>query len=168
MKKYIIICVVISSVASFFAACEKTDTTSYMPTWKGFNVTPRPAVPGDSVTITACQDQIGHLIYKAIYNWTVTYHLRASMGGDSVVSETFNNWVVYDNDPVDPSIRFLVPAGVTQNLTVSFQGRYMYSGQGYSASDGSNIQTGFDGMLRRSQSSALEGFSTGSVTIPIQ
>lgn len=167
-KAFISSLVLVAAITLSFLSCEKEDTTSYMPTWKGFNVVPRPVPPGDSVTVTACQDQIGHLIYKAMYNWTVTYHMRDMNGADSTVTKTFNNSVVYDNDPSDPSIRFLVPMEVTRDVSVSFQGRYMYSGQGSSASDGSTIQTGFDGMLRRTQSSALEGFSSGSVTIRIK
>ena len=149
------------------SSCEKEDTTSYMPTWKGFTVAPNPVTPGDSVTVTACQDQIGHLIYKAIYNWEVTYHLRDMIGADSVVTKTFSKTVIYDNEPLDPSIRFLVPEEVTRDVRVSFQGRYMYSGQGYSATDGSTIETGID-KLRRTQSSPLEGFSSGSVTVRIK
>ena len=169
MKKYLIFSLLLAVVAvCVFTACEKEDTSSYMPTWKGFEVTPRPVTPGDSVTVTACQDQIGHLIYKAIYNWTITMHLRDHIGGDSVVTKTINQTVIYDNDPSDPSIRFLVPSDVTNDVKVNFQGRYLYSGQGYQANDGSNIQTGFEGMLRRTQSSALEGFSSGSVTVRIK
>ena len=159
----------VALVAAFaLSSCEKEDTTSYMPTWKGFTVAPNPVTPGDSVTVTACQDQIGHLIYKAIYNWEVICHLRDMTGADSVVTKTFSSTVIYDNEPLDPSIRFLIPEGVTRDVSVSFQGRYMYSGQGYSANDGSTIQTGFGGMLRRTQSSALEGFSSGSVTVRIK
>lgn len=152
-----------------FSACDKEDTTSYMPTWKGFTIYPRPAVIGDSVTVTANQDQLGHLIYKAIYSWTVSYHQPDSNGSDSIVTLNINNSVVYDYDPSDPQIRFLLPAEATErDIQVSFNGRYLYSGQGSVAYDGSNTQTGFSGMLRRMQSSSLEGYSAGNVNIPVQ
>ena len=151
------------------SSCEKTDTTSYMPTWKGFEVSPKPAVPGDSLTVVAVQSEIGHLIYSAIYEWTVTYCLPNIYGADSAVTKSFKQNVVYDYDPSDPRLRFLVPANVTATpINVRFSGTYNYSAQGAYATDGSTIQDGFDGMLHRSQSSALSGLSTGSVTINVK
>lgn len=169
MKKTFIFSLLLAAIAVFVASSCEEDTTSYMPTWKGFSVSPRPAVRGDSVTVTACQDQLGHLIYKAVYTWTVNYHQPNEEGVDSIVTLDFSNTVVYDNEPADPSVKFLLPAeATTHDIQVSFNGRYMYSGQGSTAYDGSNTQTGFSGKLRRMQSSPLEGFSAGNVSIPVQ
>ena len=66
-------------------ACSKNDYSSYCPTWYGFSyktgsypnyVQGRPGSniylnAGDSVHITACQKERGHLINGTFYTWTL-------------------------------------------------------------------------------------------------
>lgn len=150
------------------SSCKEDEKLSYMPTWKGFDYSPRPVVLGDSVTIVAQQAELGNLIYKAVYTWTAVYHVQKSDGADSTVTLNKATTVVYDYDPSDPTVKFLIPRDVTsRNLTVTFKGEYHYSANGMQADDGSlATQTG-SGSLHRSQSSALYGISNGTLTIPL-
>ena len=43
-------------------SCDKEDYNSYVPTFKGFRITPSDPTIGDSITITAVQAKKGHLI----------------------------------------------------------------------------------------------------------
>ena len=74
-------------VAIIFFSCTKKDYSSYCPTWKGFTYTtgnypnyvmgsPGNKVymhPGDSIHLTAHQDERGHLINSTDYSWTICY-----------------------------------------------------------------------------------------------
>lgn len=156
-------------LALAFTACKEEKQISYMPTWKGFVYSPKPVVKGDSVTIVAQQLEIGNLIYKAVYTWTASYHINKDDGSDSTVVIKKNPpSVVYDNDPSDPTVKFLVPGNITSsNVTVSFRGEYHYSADGVQGSDGSIVGEGTYGSLHRSQSSLLYGISNGTLTIPV-
>lgn len=166
-QKFISLLFAVLTMAAVFS-CKEDDKISYMPTWKGFDYSPRPVVLGDSVTIVAQQGEIGNLIYKAVYTWTAVYHIQKTDGADSTVTLKKTNTVVYDNDPSDPTVKFLIPRDVTsRNFSVSFKGEYHYSASGVQADDGSlATQTGY-GSLHRSQSSTLYGISNGTLTIPL-
>jgi len=168
-KKLIITMLCSIALVIGFVSCEEEDLTSYMPTWKGFTYDPKPAVKGDSVTIIAQQDKIGHLIYKAVYSWTASYYVRNSEGIDSLVNDTKKQTVVYDLETGDPTVKFYVPLNMsTSTMNVSFTGEYHYSAQGAQISDGSTIVDGGTGFLRQRQSSQLQGTSAGSLTVNVK
>jgi len=155
-------------LALALGACKDEKQVSYMPTWHGFIYTPKPLVLGDSVTIEAQQQEIGHLIYKAVYSWTATYTIPKDDGADSTVTDKKSQTVVYDNDPSNPTVRFHVPGNITsRNFMVTFRGEYHYSATGAQGSDGSIVGEGTFGSLHRGQSSALYGYSNGTLTIPV-
>jgi hypothetical protein len=171
MKKHLIICALsLAVVAAIFSSCDNEDQQSYMPTWKGFTYTPQPAERGDSVRITARQEKIGHLIYKAVYSWKANYYVSTPDGADSLVTETHKEVVVYDYVPTDPQWSLYVPLRLSNpNITVNFTAEYHYSANGPSGTDGSTIaDPTAEGMLRQRQSSAFQGMSAGSLTVRVK
>ncbi len=169
-KRLIIYALSLVAVCLFFTACDEEDQQSYMPTWKGFSYSPQPAVRGDSVRITARQEKIGHLIYRAVYTWQAKYYLPASDGADSLVTVTHTDHVVYDNEPQDPVWSLYVPLRMrSSDIAVSFSAEYHYSANGPSGTDGSTIaDPTAEGMLRQRQSSAFQGISAGSLTVRVK
>ena len=152
--------------ALFFTSCDNEKQVSYMPTWRGFTYSPKPVHPGDSVTIVAQQAELGHLIYKAVYTWTATYHILTVEEKDSLVTFTHEDKVVYDYEPADPSLKLYIPTNLNvPTVEVSFKGEYHYSAQGVTGTDGSTITGGYTGSLHQSQSSQLIGYSTGSLRL---
>lgn len=170
MNKKLNFCMLLlaATLTFFISSCKDEKHYSYMPTWKGFVYSPRPIVLGDSVTIVAQQAEHGKLIYKAVYNWTATYHILRSDGSDSTVVEKKSNTVVYDNNPADPTVRFHVPGNISSRFfTVTFQGEYHYSATGVQGSDGSIAAEGTSGTLHRGQSSTLYGYSNGTLQLQV-
>ena len=166
MKRFLftslIVCVLCSVVS-----CGDEDVTSYMPTWKGFQVTPEMAIKGDTLKVVAVQEQIGHLIYQAKYDWTLAYTFENSKGIGQDTTVTFTSSVCYDAQPQDPEMKFAVPQNILSSIEVNFVGTYSYSAQGTRTTDGS-IYSDYAGSLRQSQSSTLFGKSTGRVTVKVQ
>lgn len=171
MKKGLILGVVASML--IFGACEKTDTKSYLPTWKGFSYTPQPVHRGDTLTVKAVQANIGHLIYHAEYTWTVTGEVfKAGSQETETWDSTFTKKVTYDNQPQDPQISFKVPenlaTGTLSKVSITFKGDYDYSGQGEFIADGSQYHDPeYIGYIQQQQSTTINGKCGGSVTISV-
>ncbi len=171
MRKLLItlsLCLVASTYV--LLSCDKEGQQSYMPTWKGFAYFPKPAERGDSVRITAQQEKIGHLIYKAVYTWQASYYISTADGLDSLVTLNHSQTVVYDYEQADPQWSLYVPLGLRySDISVSFTAEYHYSATGPSGTDGSTIaDPTADGMLRQRQSSAFQGKSAGSLTVKVK
>ncbi|MBQ9286676.1 MAG: hypothetical protein IJ209_10425 [Bacteroidaceae bacterium] len=171
MNKTLTFCALsILAFASVLASCGDEDQQSYMPTWKGFTYSPQPAERGDSVKITARQNEIGHLIYRAVYNWQAKYYLSTADGADSLVTVTHTEDVVYDYDPADPTWSLYVPLGLRySDIAVTLTAEYHYSATGPTGTDGSTIaDPTAEGMMRQRQSSMFQGLSAGSLTVKVR
>ena len=159
-------------------ACKEKDYTAYPPTWKGFlierngvEVSNRAVfVGGDSLRVTAVQEQKGRHINSTYYNWTLTCQVLNSQGGyaDSVIKVQYHT--NYDGiSNADPQHTFAIPVGAQGRATVSFAATYNYSSDGILVWDGSNIgdNSSYSGSIV-STSSLLSGDSHGSFSFNIQ
>ena len=61
----------LGAVAMAFVACEEDKHICTLPSFAGFRIEPTVWNAGDSVTITAVQQSLGDLLYKAEYHWSV-------------------------------------------------------------------------------------------------
>ena len=145
--------------AFLFSSCSEKDYSSYCPTWKGFTYktgsypnykqgTSGLATlhPGDSIHVTAHQNELGHLINATNYSWTICYDTLNGEGEKVHVSKTIYQSTNYDGfnagydskgDPVgpaDPVCHLLLPANAEKTYskpdTIFFSASYNYSGQG--------------------------------------
>ena len=159
-------------------SCKEKDYTAYPPTWKGFlierngkQVSNREIFAGgDSVRVTAVQEQKGRYINSTYYNWTLTCQVLNEQGGltDSVVTKQYHT--NYDGiSNADPQHTFAIPQGAQGRATISFYATYNYSSDGILVWDGSNIgdNSSFSGYIT-STSSLLSGDSRGSFSFYIQ
>lgn len=178
MKRYSII---IALLGILFAtvSCQKNDYSSYPPTWKGFQFTHngqpvnvRTGIyAGDKITVTALQDQKGHLINATTYNWKVSAPILLQDGITYKDSVFFSRAVPTNYDyegGKDPSVEFTIPQNALGRAKVSFSATFSYSGNGIQVADGGNYeQPGSVSGSIHSTSSAIFGQSNGSVTFTI-
>lgn len=161
------------------ASCKKNDYSSYPPTWKGFQFThndqvvaPRTGIyAGDVITVTALQDEKGHLINACKYVWAVRATIQKEDGSYKQDSLFYTRTLETNYDyygGVDPYIKFTVPSKAVGRATVSFSAEFNYSGNGIQVSDGGSYEnpTGAAGTIRF-YSGAIAGGSRGSVTFNI-
>ena len=150
-------------------SCEKKDYTSYPPTWKGFTYTtgsypnytagnPRNVVlaPGDSIHLTAHQDQRGHLINATYYTWTICFDTLDTNGDRVRAHKTYDrrtNYDGYTDGADDPVCHMLLPANALPTEygkidTIRFVARYTYSGQGVIVESGNIVEnTSYSGRI---------------------
>lgn len=103
-------------------SCED-DEASRLPVFSELKVTPDMAYPGSTVQIEAVQASRGHLIYKAVYSWTITVP-----GGGANDEVRKRETVVYDSDSKNPTFTYEVPADAPEGgYSVNFQAEYHYS-----------------------------------------
>ena len=159
-------------------ACKDKDYTACPPTWKGFKIERNGQevsnrvtfAAGDSIRVTAVQDQKGRYINSTYYNWTLTCQVYDSNGNyaDSVITKQYHT--NYDGiSSADPRHTFAIPAGAQGRATVSFAATYNYSSDGVQVWDGSIVggNTGYSGSIT-STSGLLSGDARGSFNINIQ
>lgn len=166
---------VLTCILLSLSSCEKNDYSSYPPTWKGFQFTcndqvvnPRTGIfAGDVITLTALQDQKGHLINGTTYNWDVIVPVLQEDGliykNDTIFSKSIHtNYDGTDNG--DPSIKFTIPTNALGQSVVIFSAIYSYSGNGIQVADGGTYDSSgnVSGNIT-STSAALTGGSKGSV-----
>ena len=179
MRHYSLILAVIGLLFTM-ASCKKNDYSSYPPTWKGFQFTHNGQVvntrtgihAGDAITVTALQDEKGHLINACTYHWTVKATIKKeddTYKDDSLffAQSIQTNYDYYGG--VDPSVKFTIPANAVGRATLTFNAEFNYSGSGIQVSDGGTYEgggTGISGNIR-SYSGAISGGSKGSVTFTI-
>ena len=141
-----------------FISCDKEDYNSYVPTFKGFRITPSDPTIGDSITITAVQAKKGHLIYRATYTWEVKCQGTVMYNGTKKV--------VYDNEPADPVIGFRLPDDApVGNYSVKFSANYQFSGQGSVINNGGTYddpEEGISGQINLVNSGLTGGNCSGS------
>ncbi len=144
--------------------CEEEETVSVLPTFSGFQITPSAPEKGQTVRIEAVQSQIGKLLYRADYKWTLTK-------SDGTVKEVTKR-VVYDNEPANPFFTYDIadndPVGT---YTVSFSGEYQYSATGGATVSGGNYSEGTStktGTITVRNSGALYGTCAGNVTFQVR
>lgn len=172
-------------------ACSKNDYSSYCPTWYGFSyktgsypnyVQGRPGSniylnAGDSVHITACQKERGHLINGTFYTWTLcidTLDTKNTEDPDddelvhaNIVFNQHTNYDGYADGANDPVCHMLIPESARPNSlgkpdTVKFVARYIYSGQGVSIDNGNIVEnTSYNGRITP-QSGPTAGGATGN------
>ncbi len=160
------------------ASCKEKDYTACPPTWKGFKIERNGAVVsnremfagGDSVRVTAVQDQKGRYINSTYYNWTLTCQVRNSQGGltDSTITKQYRT--NYDGvSNADPQHTFVIPQHAEGRATVSFSATYNYSSDGVQVWDGSIVggSTSYSGTIH-STSALLSGDAKGSFNFNIQ
>lgn len=125
------------------AGCDKYETRSFCPTWKGFRYYTRvngqkvengAVHPGDSLYIIAEQDQKGQLINRTVYTWTL---ICDTLDGDGVMQTncrvTYEVKTNYSGlDSGDPIGHFLVPKTIKtgKELTVNFIANFTYDATG--------------------------------------
>lgn len=157
-------------VAIIFFSCTKKDYSSYCPTWKGFTYTtgnypnyvmgsPGNNVymhPGDSIHLTAHQDERGHLINSTDYSWTICYDTLDTNGNRVHANKTIYKHTNYDGYPDgadDPVGHLLLPANALpteagKRDTIKFVARYVYSGQGVIVENGNIVDnTSYNGRI---------------------
>lgn len=179
MKHYSLIFAVTCLLVSL-TSCEKNDYSSYPPTWKGFQFTrngqevnPRTGIfPGDEITVTALQDQKGHLINATTYTWTVTAPVLSDNGEGyietTIVTESkHTNYDGYTDGSNDPSITFTIPPKTSGTATVKFSATYAFSGSGIQVEDGGSYESGSASGYIYSSSSAAYGKANGSARFTV-
>lgn len=176
------------SLFLLFVSCSETDSDSYPPTWLGFtyttgsfsnyvqggtgNVT---LFLGDSIHLTACQNEHGRLINSTDYTWTVCYDTLDTKGNDDPnddvivhVQKEYNQHTNYDgytNGADDPVGHLLIPANAlpttTGRDTIKFVARYVFSGGGIIYDNGNIVDnTSYNGRIT-SQSGPTGGGAVG-------
>ena len=174
-------------------ACSKNDYTSSPPTWKGFTyktgffpnyvqhsgfVAGQPFVlnAGDSIHITAHQDQRGRLIYATDYTWTICYDILDSNEETVHVRKTFSTHTNYDGylDGADDPVGHLflpteaLPTETGKPDTIKFVAYYKYSGTGLIYETGNiGANTSVNGRIIP-QSNSRDGGAVGYIyfTVP--
>jgi len=179
MRHYSILFAVLGLLLTV-VSCKKNDYSSYPPTWKGFQfehngqtVNPRTGIfQGDKITVTAVQDQKGHLINATTYNWKVTAPVLSEDNINYRDTVIFARSVPTNYDyvgGVNPSIEFTLPQNALGTARLTFSATFQYSGSGIQVSDGGNYEqgSGISGSIH-STSGAIFGQSNGSVTFNIK
>ena len=69
----------LGAVAMAFVACEEDKHICTLPSFAGFRIEPTVWNAGDSVTITAVQQSLGDLLYKAEYHVRIRLSLKIIM-----------------------------------------------------------------------------------------
>lgn len=185
MRKLLFTLPVSLFVLLLLCSCEKKDYSSYCPTWKGFTYTTGSYPdyvkgnvgnninlhPGDSIHLTAHQDQRGHLINYTVYTWTICYDTLDTGGNedptDDVVvhaTKTYPQPTNYDGyeagysdgkavGSADPICHLLLPENALpteygKRDTIKFVARYVYSGQGVIVENGNIVDnTSYNGRI---------------------
>lgn len=135
------------------------ERTSVLPSFAGFRIDRMVWNAGDSVTITAVQQSLGDLLYKAEYHWSVECT-------DTTFTKDYN--VVYDADKSDPYIGIRLPDDFRSRMAkINFSVQYSYSATApQSAPSGSNSgQSGIYGSITTTAASQLYGTGSGSYTL---
>lgn len=176
------------SILFLCLSCSEVDSDSYPPTWLGFtyttgsfsnyaqggtgNVT---LYLGDSIHLTACQNERGHLINATDYTWTVCYDTLDTKGNNNPdddvivhVQKEYNQHTNYDgytNGADDPVGHLLIPANAlptnTGRDTIKFVARYAFSGGGIIYDNGNIVDnTSYNGRIT-SQSGPTGGGAVG-------
>lgn len=166
-------------------SCSDVDSDSYCPTWKGFtysigsypnyvkgnggsNITLH---PGDSIHLTAHQDQHGHLINSTDYKWIICYDTLDTNNNDDPsddvqvhVQKVYHQHTNYDGyeagyvngktvGSADPICHMLLPENALpteygKRDTIKFVAQYIYSGQGVIVENGNIVDnTSYNGRI---------------------
>lgn len=157
-------------------SCSKSDTESYCPTWLGFTYTTGSfsnyaqgskgrivtLSQGDSIHLTACQNERGHLINATDYSWTICYDTLDTKNNDDPnddvvvhVQKSYykhTNYDGYEDGSDDPVGHLLLPANALTTTvkpdTIKFVARYAYSGQGITIENGNIVDnTSYNGRI---------------------
>lgn len=193
-NKYIFLCLF---MAVTLFSCSEADTESRCPTWKGFtyytgnypnytqgrvgNVVLH---PGDSIHLTAHQEERGRLINATAYYWTICYDSLYTKGNDDPdddvivhVQEVYppyrTNYDGYADGADDPVCHMLLPAKAlategNKRDTIKFVAYYKYSGVGGTFDNGNIVDnTSYNGRITP-QSSAYDGGAVGYFYFSVQ
>lgn len=176
-------------LTAFMFACSKNDYTSFCPTWRGFTYTigarpndvagnPRNIVlhPGDSIHLTAHQDQRGKLINSTDYTWTLCFDTLDADGQRVHATKTYYKHTNYDGyaDGADDPVGHLLlppntlPTEFGKTDTIKFVARYSYSGQGVIVENGNIVEnTSYSGRITP-QSGPTGGGAAGYFYFSVQ
>lgn len=111
-------------------SCDDTDAISIIPHFSNITSEPANPSPGDSITLTAHQDQIGHLLNGTTYDWTIRFSFFYDGSATKDSTFTWSERTNYDGiGKADPTIGFRIPNNIAGNLTVSLHASYNCSGQ---------------------------------------
>ncbi|MBO7067412.1 MAG: hypothetical protein J6W52_01860 [Bacteroidaceae bacterium] len=178
MRYFSLFIIAATSILVSLTSCKKNDYSSYPPTWKGFlftrdgqEISRNNIYAGDVITVTAVQDEKGHLINATHYYWDIKAPIQLENGNykDSVFLSKHIKTNYDGEDNGDPSVTFTIPEKALGNATVSFRATYNYSGNGIQVSDGGNYEDSgnLSGSIH-STSSSLSGDANGSVRFTIK
>ena len=129
-KKNVISMLLLLCFSFALMACGDDYEESYAPRYGNMQFNPAQATPGDSVTVTVEQAQLGYGLEKTTYTWNIKYGFRTEEGAvkDTIVTIVQKtNYDGYPDGHDNPSARFLVPANcesrfVSVTLNATFSG----------------------------------------------
>ncbi len=146
----------LGAAAMALAACGEDEHVCTLPSFAGFRISPVVWNAGDSVTITAVQQSLGDLLYKAEYRWSVECE-------DTTFTKDYN--VVYDADKSNPYIGIRLPDDFRgRTADISFSVQYSYSATAPQSAPGApgGGQPGIYGSITTTAASQLYGTGSGS------
>jgi len=159
-------------MACLFAlvACEEKDYSSYPPTWKGFALSSNTVSPGDTLVVTALQDQKGRHIEGTKYTWKLSCSVIDAQGETQPYTYEKTVSTNYDGtDNGDPTFVFHIPdSAVAGRGTINFVAKYSYYGNGIQVSQGTTYKDDAARGYITSTSSTLYGGASGSVNFTIR
>lgn len=130
-KKYIFSSLLMTMCCGLWMGCSNDELYSIVPHFSKIECQPNPITPGDSITLTARQDQLGKLINATSYDWSFKYSYFYD--GAATKDTTVNMPTVKTNydgiSNADPVMGFRVPANIASNLTVTINAFYSLSAQ---------------------------------------
>lgn len=168
MNKFLNVILIVAGI--LFASCEadSVNISSRLPVFYGFTMTwdnddagTLPGV-GELVTLTAVQKERGKYLYNVNYNWTIT---TAVNGNDSVYTRCMN--AVYDMQPEDPKIKFIIPQGNDGRLSVRLVAEYDFSVNKVDEPTMATQTQGYKGTFSYTVSNTINGKASGNAMFEI-
>jgi hypothetical protein len=130
-KKLIFSSLLMAMCCNLWIGCSNDDVYSIVPHFSTIECRPNPVTPGDSITLTARQDQMGKLINATSYDWSFSYQYFYD-GAVTKDTTVYLPTVKTNYDGIsnaDPVIGFHVPTNIAGNLTVTINAFYSLSAQ---------------------------------------
>lgn len=152
---------ILFAFAFLLTGCSEDKKESYPPTYSGFEYSPIPAHPGDSVTVSIVQAKKGKYLNATSYSLNVrlSYLREGGEQADTTLSIAYKtNYDGTDNG--NPTFRFKLP-----ETTTSDRANCSFSAYWSNSTDG--IGGSFGQSSIRSYSYVLYSNASGSFTFPI-
>jgi len=147
------------------ASCDDEEKGSYPPIYQGFKYVPSTVYAGDSVTITAVQQQRGHYLYHADYNWKMTIQVdKNGEAQDTTLVCTQSLSANYD----DPVWKLQLPSNTIAGVyTCNFRAEWKNSADGEGGIFEGTTGEGCTGTIR-TESYTLYSTGNGNFKLPVR